>query len=462
MAKKERYEDLANNVITLVGGKENIGFFTHCVTRLRFNLKDKSLAKVEEIEKIEGVVGCQWSGGQLQIIIGQAVGDAYKLICEKAGLQQQDTINENLDKNTEKKKFSIGSVFDAIAGCITPLIPCLIGAGFLKIIVLLLEMCGIITADSSTYYVLSFVGDAGFYFLPVFVGATAAKKFGANMSLGMLVGAMFIHPNFVSAITEGTQLDIVGLPIFSTSYTSTIFPALLTVWIMAPIEKFFAKISPDSIRSITEPLLTMIVIIPLGLCILGPIGAFLGTYISEAIIWLYNTTGFLGVAVFASLCPLLVMTGMHSSLMPYMMNSFATLGWEPIVLTGMIISNLDQAAASAAVAVKSKKMNIKSMAGSCAITAFLGGVTEPAMYGVNLKYKTPLYGAMIGSFVGGCVAGIGKALAYTLTGSAGIFALPIYMPGGMSNVIWMAIGILAGMVATFIVTLFLYKDQESA
>lgn len=457
MAKKERYEDLANSVIDLVGGKDNITFFTHCITRLRFNVKDKSAVKKEEIEKVEGVMGCQWSGDQLQIIIGQAVGDAYNLICKKTGLAQQDAVNENLDGG--KKKFSIGAVFDAIAGCITPLIPCLIGAGFIKIIVLVLEMTGIITETSSTYLVLSFVGDAGFYFLPVFVGATAAKKFGANMSLGMLIGAMFIHPNFVAAITEGTALNVAGLPIYSASYTSTIFPALLTVWVMAPIEKFFAKISPDAVRSITEPLLTLIVMIPLALCVLGPIGSFLGTYISEAIIWLYNSTGFLGVAIFAGLCPLLVMTGMHSSLMPYMLNSFATIGWEPIVLTGMIISNLDQAAASAAVAVKSKKTNVKSLASGCAITAFLGGVTEPAMYGVNLKYKTPLYASMIGSFAGGCIAGLGKAVAYAITGSAGIFAFPIYLPGGTSNLIWMVAGVIAGLIITFVLTLFMYKDE---
>lgn len=461
MAKKERYETLANCVIDLVGGKDNVVFFTHCVTRLRFNVKDKSIVKKEDIEKVEGVMGCQWSGDQLQIIIGQAVGDAYQLVCEKTGLAQQDGVKEDLDKGS-KKKFSINMIFDAIAGCITPLIPCLIGAGFIKIIALVAQMTGIIAADSSTYLVLSFVGDAGFYFLPVFVGATAAKKFGANMSLGMLVGAMFIHPDFISAFTTGSITDIVGIPIYTASYTSTIFPALLAVCVMAPIERFFAKISPDAVRSITEPLLTLIVMIPLALCLLGPVGSFLGTYISEAIIWLYNSTGFLGVAIFAGLCPLLVMTGMHSSLMPYMLNSFATIGWEPIVLTGMIISNLDQAAASAAVAIKSKKMNVKSLASGCAITAFLGGVTEPAMYGVNLKYKTPLYASMIGSFIGGCVAGIGKAVAYSITGSAGIFAFPIYIPGGTSNLVWMAVGVIAGLVATFVLTLILYKDSEEA
>ena len=158
MAKKERYEELANTVPGLIGGVENITFFTHCVTRLRFNVKDKSLVKLDEIEKINGVVGCQWSGEQLQIIIGQAVGDAYKLICEKTGLASQNSIDENLDNNKVKKKFSLNAVFDSISGCITPLIPVLIGAGFIKIIVLLCEQFGILAAGDPTHTVLTFVG----------------------------------------------------------------------------------------------------------------------------------------------------------------------------------------------------------------------------------------------------------------------------------------------------------------
>lgn len=458
MAKKERYEDLANSVIDLVGGKDNITFFTHCITRLRFNLKDKSVVKKEEIEKIEGVMGCQWSGDQLQIIIGQAVGDAYNLICKKTGLAQQDAVNENLDGG--KKKFSINAVFDGISGCITPLIPVLIGAGFIKIIVLLGELCGLLVAGNPTHTVLTFVGDAGFYFLPVFVGATAARKFGANMGLGMLMGAIFIHPSFISAVTEGAGLNVYGIPVYAASYTSTIFPAILTVWVMAPIEKFFAKISPDSIRSIIEPLLTLIVMIPLALCVLGPIGSFLGTYISEAIIWLYNTTGFLGVAVLSALFPWLVMTGMHSALTPYILNSFATLGYEPIVFTANIISNINQGAASAAVAFKTKNINLKSTAGSCAVTAIIGGVTEPAMFGVNLKLKTPMYSAMIGSFIGAAIAGLGKATAYTMAGSGGVFAFPIFLSDDISNLIWILAGVVVGLVATFIITCLLYRESK--
>ncbi len=462
MAKASKYEELAERLPDLVGGMSNVSSFTHCVTRLRFSIKDQSLVQMDEIKKLPGAVGAQWSGTQLQVIIGQSVEDAYQLICQKTGTAKEAAVDENLDANDgEKKKFSISMVFDAISGSIVPCTPILIGGGFVKIIAMLMGMAGL--DGTGTYTVLAFVGDAAFYFLPVFVGANTAKKFGGNTGLGMLVGAMFIHPDFIAAISAGTALNVYGLPIYSTTYSSTIFPAFLTVLVMCPIQKFFGKHSPDSVRSITEPLLTLLVITPIGLCLTGPVGSFLGQYISAAIIWLYETIGFVGVAIFCCLTPLLVMTGMHSSLMPYMLQSFATVGWEAIVLTGMIISNIDQGVACLAVALKTKNnKELKSTASACAVTAIVGGVTEPGMYGVNLPQKTPLYGAMIGSLVGGAVAGLGKAVAYAITGSAGIFGITVYLPGGMSNVIWMLAGIAAGAIVTFVATWILYKEPEQA
>lgn len=462
MAKKqERYEELADKIVGLVGGKDNIQTVTHCVTRLRFNVKNKELVDLDAVKELPGAMGAQWSGEQLQVIIGQSVGDAYDLVCKKHGLDAGGAVNEDLG-DAPKKKLSVSIVLDTIAGCITPTIPLLMAGGFLKILVILGEFTGLLTAGQPTHTVLSFAGDAAFYFLPIFVGSNAAKKLGGNPALGMMLGAILIHPDFIAAIGAGEALSIFGLPIYSTSYTSTIFPVLLSVVVMVPIQKFFGKHSPDSIRSITEPFFTMLVMIPLVLCVLGPIGAFLGNYVSSAIIWLYNTVGFLGVAVFTGLCPLLVMTGMHSALMPYLTNSFATLGWEPIVLTGMIVSNIDQGAACLAVALKTKDKNLRSTAVGCGITAVVGGVTEPGMYGVNLPLKTPLYCAMIGSTLGGAVAGFGKAVAYSITGSSGLLGgLPIYLGGGLSNLLWMVAGIAVGFAVTFAATYVKYKDPSA-
>lgn len=459
MAKKDKYEDLANKVLEYIGGKENISFFTHCITRLRFNVKDESKVNTKEIDKIKGVIGTQWQNGQLQIIIGQDVADAYKLICEKTGLEMQDSINENKDGG-EKKKFSIGTIFDGISGCIAPLIPVLIGSGMIKIVVLLGEMIGILTPESSTYIVLTFVGDAGFYFLPILLGATTARKFGGNMGLGMLLGAIMVHPTFISLVGEGANLSVFGLPIHNTTYTSTIFPTIMAVFVMCKVEKLIANYSPDAIRSITEPLLTLLIMVPLTLCLIGPLGSVLGVYFSDAIVWLYETLGFVGIAVLSAVFPFLVMTGMHGAFAPYMVQSIASLGYEPIVTTASFISTFNQGAAAAAVGVKTKDINLKSTAFACCATAFVGGVSEPAMFGINLKLKKPMYASMIGGLCGGSVAGIMQAHAYAFASSSSIFALPVYVSAGLSGLTGIVAGIVVGVVVTFIATLVLYKDEE--
>jgi PTS system beta-glucosides-specific IIC component len=461
MAKKTNgYEYLADRVLELVGGKENITFFTHCMTRLRFNVKDKSVVDVEEIKKVDGVLGVQWSNEQLQVIIGQKVGEAYELIAKKAGLQKEKAIDENLDTEKEKKKFSIGALFDAIAGCLTPLIPPMIGAGLIKCVLIIGELLGVLTADMPTYTVLSFVADAGFYFLPVFIGATAAKKFNTNMGLGMLIGAMMIHPDFISAVTEGTTLSLWGIPVYAGSYASSIFPAIISVYVMSYVEKFFKKHSPEFLSTIIVPFGTLMVMAPITLCILAPAGSFFGTYLSNGIIWLYERTGFIGVAVLAALYPLMIMTGMHGAVIPYMFQAFATLGYEPIVCLACLVSNINQGAACAAVAVKTKNKQVKSTAFSCSITAIIGGVTEPAMYGINVKYKKPLYAAMLGNLVGAAFGGLMKVYAYAFAGSSGIFAVTGFVGPTASNVVYFLLSLLIGFVVTFIGTMVMFKDKE--
>lgn len=458
--KKQKYEELAANIIDLVGGKQNIEIFTHCVTRLRFNVKDQNAVKTDEIEKIPGVLGVKWQGGQLQIIIGQAVGDAYQLICEKHGLEMNDTVADQ--EKTEKKKQNIFvAVLDVIAGSITPILPILIGGGMIKILLLCATLTGFLTTDSPTYVTFSFVGNAAFYFLPVFVGATAAKKFGANTAIGMMLGAMLIAPEFVSMVEAGSGGSVFGIPIYAGSYSGSIFSILITIMVAAPVERFIAKHSPKILRSLLEPLLTLIIMTPVMFCLLAPIGAFLGNYLAAAVMWLYNTTGFLGVGIFTGILPLMVLTGMHHGLMPYMIQSFASYGYEPIVVIGNIISNINEGVACLAVAVKTKNTDIKTSAASCGITAILGGVTEPAMFGINAKYRTPLIGAMIGGFVGGCIAGVGKVYAYVLPGSWGILSFPAFVSESVSSLIYMVVGIVVSMIVTFVATMFLYKDKTT-
>ena len=247
------------------------------------------------------------------------------------------------------------------------------------------------------------------------------------------------------------------------SYSSTIFPIILCCAVMAPIEKFVAKHSPAILRSVLEPLVTIVIMIPLAYCVLGPIGSFLGTYLSTFVLWLYNTLGFVGVALFAAVMPFVIMTGMHGAFVPYLMQMLTVSPlYEPIFFPALIISNIDQGIAALAVACKTKDTTIKSTGFSTAVTAVVAGVTEPAMYAINLKYKTPMYGAMIGSAIGGCVAGLLKTAIYAFAGASSVIALPLFVSADKpNNLLYMIISVLVGVVATFVATWILYKPETT-
>lgn len=457
-----KYAALASSLIECIGGKNNVQFFTHCVTRLRFNVKDRSLVKEDEINKLEGVLGSQWQNGQLQIIIGQGVGDAYDLICQENGFAKEKAVSEIVDEKPQEKrgfKGVIDKIFDGISGSLTPLIPALIGCGMIKVVLIFCDMGGVAT-DNGFYQLLSAAGDAGFYFLPILIGAYSAKKFGATPALGMVIGGMLLHPTFSNAVAAGTALDFFGLPVLAVSYSSTIFPIILSCAVMAPIEKFFAKNSPEILRSVLQPLCTILIMIPLAYCLLGPIGSYLGTYLSAFVLFIYNTIGFVGVALLAAFMPFIVMTGMHGAFVPYLMQMLTVSPlYEPIFFPALIISNINQGISALVVSIKTKDKNLKSTGLSTAVTAVVAGVTEPAMYAVNLKYKTPMYGAMIGSAIGGCVAGLLGTAIYAFAGASSVIALPLFVStSSPNNLLFMIISVIVGMIATFIATWFLYKD----
>jgi len=454
MAKKN-YDQLVDQIVGLIGGKDNISFFTHCVTRLRFSVKDKGRVKADEIEKLPGVIGIKWAGEQFQVVIGPDVADVYQMISEKEGIGQQE--NSEVGANNEKKKFSLNMILDSFSGAIAPIIPVIMSAGLVKVVVFLLNMAGILPAESSTYLVLSALGDAGYYFLPVFLGYGAAKKFGANVGLGMYIGALFIHPTLSTAISEG-GVTLFGLPVYATSYSSSIFPVIITIAIMAPVEKFIGKKSPTIVRSMVQPLLTVLIITPIALLITGPLGALIGTYLSAFIMFLYNYLGSFAIAILAAIYPLMVMTGMHSGLTPYMVSAVAA-GGDLVVLPAICVANLCQGAASFAVALKTKDETQKSNAVSAGVTAFIGGVTEPALFGVILPLKKPLIGVMAGSFVGGFLMGI-LHVTYLVFGGGGLFAIPSFIGEAGNNVVFAVISMIVGIVVSFVVTFILMKKES--
>lgn len=461
---KKNYDEIAEKVIEYVGGKDNVTYFTHCMTRLRFNLKNESIANVEEIKKLNNILGCQWINGQLQIIIGQDVSNLYDVIIKKTGLNIEDRIDENLDANKIAKpknfKEAVGGIFSTIAGCVAPCIPVLIASGLLtSVVAIMTQFCGV-SPESPTIIVLKFVADSALYFLPIFIGANAAKKFGATPALGMLVGAMMLANGWISAVAEGTQLSYFGIPLYMQKYNNTVLPVILSCWVLGYVERFFNKYLHEYVRSFMKPLLTIIVMIPITFAVLGPIGSYLSNYIVDFLIWFYNVTGPIGVGVVAMLYPLMVATGLHVAMSPIMIQTFATFGYENLFYPAGCIGNTCQGFAALGVALKTKNKENKSTAFSAAIPAVLGKVTEPALYGVCLKYKIPEYCAMVGEFIGGAFAGIVGTKIYFF-GGGGLLNFAGYIGNGGAWELPLAIaGLLISGIITLVLTYIFYSDEK--
>lgn len=457
MSKENKYQQVIDNVVDLVGGEENISFFTHCVTRLRLNLKDKSLVQEDAIAKLPGVLQQQYSGEQYQIVIGNAVAEVYSAITKN-----HPSLNAGgeVPENEGKKSFSINTLFEIVSGCVSPVLPVILASGMLKLIMILGTMFGFMNAESSTYFVLNFVADSAFYFIPVMIGGFAARKFNASMGLGMMIGAMLIHPNFVSAVAEGTKLTIFGLPIYPGSYSSTIIPAILAVWIMSYVEKFFRRYIPDMVKAFMVPLLTMLVMAPLTLCLIAPLGNMAGGYFAKALLFLINNVKFIGMPIVTGFMPFIVMTGMHMALNATFFELMSTIGHDPFIIAAFILANVFQGVACLGVALKTKKADRKSEAVSCGVTAIFGGVTEPGIFGITLKYKTPMYAAVLGGIAAGLAAGFMPTICYNFAGVS-IFGLPGFITeGNMASFYSMIACLVIGAIVTFAATMILYKDTE--
>lgn len=462
---KKNYEELAQAILTDVGGTENILSVLHCYTRLRINFKNKEEINDEALKKLD-IIGFQYSGNQLQIIIGNDVNEVYDAFITISGLAKQMMVEEKIADEPTKEKLTIKTIFsaiiDGIVGCVIPLLPMLVASGIIKAIVLLGQQFGWLNPESGTSITLSFVADSAFYFMPVIIGVFAAKKFGANMALAAMLGGALIHPTFINLVTDSANVTIFGLPIYNASYSSTVVPIILSVWIMSYIEKFISKYSPKSVRSILEPVLTILIMIPLMFCVLAPLGAIFSTGFSNGLEWFHNTFGIVAVMVFCAIIPWVVMIGLHVGTIPFSIAAIAAKGSDKLIMPAFLISNFAQGAACLAVGIKAKNSNTKSLAFSSSFSCIVPGISEPGMYGITLKYKTPMWGAMIGAAAGGLYLGITGVGAFSFV-PPNIFALAAYTGTGVyqNNLLNTVIGILICMVVSFVATIILYKPTEN-
>lgn len=450
------YQELGNKILELVGGKENVTGLTHCATRLRFNLKDESKAQTEVLKSTPGVMGVVKNAGQYQVIIGNDVNHVYKPIIEQCNLKSETDSKEDTR--------SIGAKFiDTITGIFTPVLPAITAAGMLKAVMSLLVAFKLIDTTGSTYQVINFMADAAFYFLPFLLANSAAKKFNCNAYMAMMIAGILLHPNFVSMVNTskeaGEAIKFFMLPVYNASYSSSVIPIILTVWVMSYIEPFSDKISPKAIKFFTKPLITTLITGTLALCILGPIGYVVANWIALAVNMLNTYVNWLVPMLLGGLFPLFVMTGTHYGLIPIGINNRMTTGFDTIIYPANLASNIAQGAATLAVSFKTKNSEIKQLATSAGITAVCG-ITEPALYGVNMRFKTPLISAVIGGACGGLFMGIFNVKNYG-GGSPGLMTLPGYLGGtGFADLIYACIGVVIAFVISFIVSFILYKDAQ--
>ena len=459
------YTNLAQELIEKVGGASNVTQVTHCMTRLRFNVKDDSKVDGEAIKGTKGVIGYVFNGGQHQIIIGQTVDKVYDTVCEVGGFTKSAAVDENLDK--PKEKLTAKGVFNAIlnyaSGSLTPLIPLIISAAMIRTVETLLGpgMLNVISAESDLYKVLDFTYNAGFYFLPIYLGYTASKKLNANPALGMFMGGILVAPELIEMANNGiTSIKIFGIPATVANYSQTIIPILLSVWVLSMVEKFFNKVIPATLRTIFSPFLTMLVMLPVSLCLLAPLGNWLGLFVGTALVGFGNKGGFIAVAVIAALWEFLVMSGMHLVLAVSMISVFMTLGYEGIISPAACCATFAAQGMALGVALRLKDKDEKALNFGYFVSGILGGVTEPALYGCGMKYKKPFIGMIIGAFAGGIYAGITKVVVFMLSSTNFLMVLG-YIGSTTANLVNGIISCVITLVVSTVACYIIGVDEEA-
>ena len=451
---KKDYAEIADTLIAELGGKENITRLFHCMTRLRFYVKDRTKIHEKEILKVSGISGVNWHEDQFQVIAGNEVNEMYKAL-ENKGVPTDDAPAAE----SQSSKSVVSKIIDSITGCMTPMIPALTAAGMIKVVLSLLTTFHLVTDTSSTYQVISMIGDVTFYFMPFLIAANAAKVFRVNQSLALFIAGVYLSPAFVSMVASDAAITLFGLPITKATYSYSVIPVILMVWITHYIELLVDRITPKMVKLILNPTLVILISAPIALIVVGPLGTIIGNGLAVAINFLSAKLGFIIVGILAATFPFIVMTGMHHALTPIGLNAIATGGTDTLIFVSQVCSNIAQSGSSFAVAVKSKDENMKQLASAAGVSALMG-ITEPALYGVTLKLKRPVVAAAIAAGIGGIVGGLLHVSLYIAQNC--IMAIPAFIgEKGMSNLLYGIIMIVVSFVASFVLTfIFGFEDAE--
>ncbi|MFW6186535.1 MAG: beta-glucoside-specific PTS transporter subunit IIABC [Actinomycetota bacterium] len=446
------YRSLAEGIVQEVGGEENIASATHCATRLRLKLRDENKADQAAVEKLPGVITVMRAGGQFQVVVGNNVPTVYA----ELGKITELTGDETAGDGDAPRGNLLNRFIDLVSSIISPLIWPLAAAGLLKAFLSMATQFGWLDPESQTYVILAAAADALFYFLPLFLAVTAARRFKANQFTAMAIAGALVYPSIVALATAGAPVSFAGIPVVMMTYTSSVIPIIVAVWLQGYLERFLNKVLPSALRNFTTPLLTILVMVPLVLMTVGPVTTIAAQAISAGVNAAFGFAPWLAGAIMGGFWQVFVLFGLHWGLVPIMTNDLATQGYS--LLTGPLLSAvLAQAAATLAVMIRTRSAARRQVAGPAALSGFLAGITEPGIYGVNLPLKRPFYFGIAGGAVGGAIASIGGSAANSFVFPS-LLAIPAYTQVGSFTLQMIGTGV--AVIIAFVLTLF-FTSRES-
>jgi PTS system beta-glucosides-specific IIC component len=441
------YKITANELVKELGGNENIVNVTHCATRLRFILNDEGIVDSDKVKRIQGVITTVQASGQYQVVIGNHVKDAFDFVMELVDVDGKQPM-----KN-EKKVGVFSRIIDVISGIFAPFLYTLAACGILQGILGILVALNAIDTSAGTYQILNFVSWTAFTFLPVLIAITAAKKFGMNTYAAVVIACALVCPDYINMVNAGNPVYFLGIRVQLLSYTSSVIPIILAIWIASYVQKFFDKYLPIVVRNLFSPMFTIAIMVPLTLLAFGPIGNSIGGAIGGAYNFLYGLSPIIAGIIVGGLWEVLVIFGVHWGITPVTVGNYASLGYD--TFTGLQASAVfAQAGAALGVFLKTKDKEMKGVSASAAVTG-LFGITEPAIYGVNLRLKKPMICGCIAGAVGGAIAGAFHAVSWGYN-MPGIATIPAYFKAGHMGeffgfLISIAVSFVLGVILTCVV-----------
>lgn len=449
------YTQLAKSIVELVGGEENVISLTHCVTRLRFKLKDEGKADEAALNKTPGVVKVVKAGGQFQVVIGNAVTDVYDAVLKNSSIKAAGG-DAPAEAPKEGEKQGIGAMLvDTVSGIFMPFMGAFTGAGLLKGFLVLFVNLGLLDNTSTTYTFLYAAGDCVFYFMPIFLAFSAGKKFGAKQFLTVAIAATMVYPSIVALNGSADPVTFLGIPVHMISYTSSVLPIIVAAWVQAKFEKALTKVLPKMLQGLLIPLLDLVVLIPAAFIVIGPVTDTAGNLVAGGIETVTHIAPAIAGFAMGALWPVMIIFGIHWGFVPIALNNMATLGYD-YLLPMTVGCNFGIGAACLAVFLKTKNAQLRETAGSAAISALIGGVTEPGVYGVLLRFKKPMVLMCLVNGIGGAICGIFNVTRDVQIG-VNLLTLPaVHAVYG----IWGTVAIVISLVGAFILTfLFGYNDS---